>query len=262
MQLVEKKVLKVNQSLDSISVIAGVDDVMAGPTIYVQEFYHFYNDIADGDFERTVDQAVTLIMRGLLAITIQSVSQKVDAELLKDKPIIPQVINAEKNKELLTTVPHRMVEGLDLAVVYRILVDVDEDGYASTIITNEIADELGKTEEELHHKSNDTVINILPCEINYISDDFCSVTNERKIAGAYYGFDKEVLAMVSSKMNNDLYILPSSLHECFILSANYNDEEYIKSAIIDANTSVVPDDEFLSNNLYMYLRNENKVVIV
>lgn len=260
-QLEEKKVLKVNQSFDSISIVVGNDVVMAGPTIYVQELYRFYTDVVDENFEATVHKAVILIMRGLLMVAGQNITQKADTDSMKEKPIIPQVINAGKNKELLESVPHRMIEGLDLAIVYRLLLDIEEDGYSSTIVTNELACEVGKTETELYIQSNETVMEILPCEIVHINEDFCVVTTEKKVTGAYYGFNRDVLTMISSEMNSDLYIIPSSLDECFILSAEYNDKEYIKSVIIEANTSVVSEDEFLSNNLYMYLRNENKLVI-
>ena len=46
--------------------------------------------------------------------------------------IVAILINAEANKERLKDMPHRMVEGLDLAVVYKIIFKKDLEGITPT----------------------------------------------------------------------------------------------------------------------------------
>lgn len=50
--------------------------------------------------------------------------------------IVAILINAEANKERLKDMPHRMVEGLDLAVVYKIIFKKDSEGITSSDINN------------------------------------------------------------------------------------------------------------------------------
>lgn len=50
--------------------------------------------------------------------------------------IVAILINAEANKERLKDMPHRMVEGLELAVVYKIIFKKDSEGITSSDINN------------------------------------------------------------------------------------------------------------------------------
>ncbi|WP_155830828.1 DUF5688 family protein [Butyrivibrio sp. AE3009] len=47
-----------------------------------------------------------------------------------------EVVSAERNAELLETVPHRNME--DMAIVYRIVLDSSSEGRSSILVTNKI----------------------------------------------------------------------------------------------------------------------------
>lgn len=64
--------------------------------------------------------------------------------------IVAILINAEANKERLKDMPHRMVEGLDLAVVYKIIFKKDSEGITSSDINNGMMAMLRVTEDELY----------------------------------------------------------------------------------------------------------------
>ena len=64
--------------------------------------------------------------------------------------IVAILINAEANKERLKDMPHRMVEGLNLAVVYKIIFKKDLEGITSSDINNGMMAMLRVTEDELY----------------------------------------------------------------------------------------------------------------
>lgn len=64
--------------------------------------------------------------------------------------IVAILINAEANKERLKDMPHRMVEGLDLAVVYKIIFKKDSEVITSSDINNGMMAMLRVTEGELY----------------------------------------------------------------------------------------------------------------
>ena len=64
--------------------------------------------------------------------------------------IVAMLINAEANKERLKDMPHRMVEGLDLVIVYKIIFKKDSEGITSSDINNGMMAMLRVTEDELY----------------------------------------------------------------------------------------------------------------
>ena len=65
-------------------------------------------------------------------------------------------------------------------------------------------------------------------------------------------------------MNTEnLYILPSSVHETIILPGGGNlDKEALKSMVIDVNLTQVAQDEVLSNEVYVYNLASDKIDIM
>ena len=61
---------------------------------------------------------------------------KLDLDSLKDR-IVFQVVNTKENKEMIDLCPHR--EFMDLSIVYRVIVRIEETGVSGFIVTNDIA---------------------------------------------------------------------------------------------------------------------------
>ena len=66
---------------------------------------------------------------------------------MKEK-LAMEVVSAEANKEMLETVPHQNME--DMAVVYRFVLNSDDEGRASILVTNQLLANMGVTPEQLH----------------------------------------------------------------------------------------------------------------
>ena len=88
-------------------------------------------------------------------------------------------------------------------------------------------------------------------------------TNNLGLNGATIIMYNDILKSFAEKVHEDLYIIPSSIHEVIIVPANNGvTAEEIKPMINDVNDSCVMHEEVLSNNLYMYSRNLNEVIIL
>jgi hypothetical protein len=76
-------------------------------------------------------------------------------------------------------------------------------------------------------------------------------------------FDFDFLGNVAEELESDFYILPSSLHEIIlVLEQDAPAKELLKEMVEDVNQCQVSEEEFLSDNVYFYSREENQVKIV
>lgn len=166
--------------------------------------------------------------------------------------IVAILINAEANKERLKDMPHRMVEGLDLAVVYKIIFKKDSEGITSSDINNGMMAMLRVTEDELHTiamkntkeyyapdiKSMTETLNDMMKESQDIVEDIPEtlfiLSNETRQFGAICMLYPEVLKKFCvEKMIDGVFVIPSSIHEVLLMIADKNkaDIGYIKRMI-------------------------------
>ncbi len=62
-------------------------------------------------------------------------------------------------------------------------------------------------------------------------------------------------------LGKDLYIMPSSIHEVYIMPQGQVPAQVVKNAILDANRTVVREEDVLSDNLYCYSRSEGRLTV-
>lgn len=90
------------------------------------------------------------------------------------------------------------------------------------------------------------------------------VTNTSRVYGAAVLLYERLLKDFSNQVEDDLYIIPSSIHELIFIPVkesgrNASDLKYM---IREVNSTQVADEEVLSYNLYFYNRETNQVEIV
>ncbi|MBO4863432.1 MAG: hypothetical protein J5517_03650 [Eubacterium sp.] len=90
-------------------------------------------------------------------------------------------------------------------------------------------------------------------EYNYREEMFV-LTNNPSYYGASTILYDDMLRSVRNFFRSDYYLIPSSLHEVIVYSAEYKeiDPEYIKILIKLVNSHVWSEKQILSNNLYLY----------
>lgn len=189
------------------------------------------------------------------------------------KRLFIRVLSLKNNREMINTVPHKIVE--DLVITYHIALDANEDKLASVIITDEMFDIYGITVGQLHKDALENSPRIMQPEIftmgALLENDLLTVTPEEKemfknnefalyVAtnnykqyGASVIFYPEVLDNVCELFGNDLWILPSSIHEMLILPDNGMYKPYfLKAIVMNVNEKEITQEEYLSDNIYHY----------
>lgn len=75
------------------------------------------------------------------------VASLTDYEQMKDK-LAMEVVSTDANAELLSRVPHKEIE--DMSIVYRFVLESNEDGRASILVTDQLLESMGVSPEQLH----------------------------------------------------------------------------------------------------------------
>lgn len=163
-------------------------------------------------------------------------------------------------------------------------------GIASTLINNTYAEQLGLSEEDLYNIAYQNTNKIMPTQILDIADvvrelmqkegmsdeiidvmfesipagNMYVITNSSKMNGASSILYDNELQKASRILNSNLYILPSSIHECIAIPAIDNSPEIISelaNMVNEINGSQVDVEERLSNQVYFYNRFEHTLTL-
>lgn len=267
------QVEKVNSTLDAISVKG--DNTSAFPTIYINDMYKDYQNGTDSEtiltaacnvIARAYDEAFGINVKDILANASDN--------------IFFMLINTEQNQSLLNSVPHRSFH--DLSITYRIMVKFDKNGLQAIPITNGLAAKLKMTEEQLFKCAENNTQRLFPPTVKTMSDamrkvfismgmseDFINkvldrmspepnmwiISNTSCINGASSILYENELHELAEKMESDLYILPSSIHEVVAISTEIGCPEDLAQMVAKINVSEVPLEDRLSNQVYHYDRN-------
>lgn len=243
-QLQIREIPKINGYLEGIHLMPEGDGHET-PTIYVQDLYQYY--LKCKSEEQVCQRAASIFVMGMdYAKRLRSESC---LNLSRDN-IVYCLINAEENHRLLEDVPHRMT--LDLALIYRIMIHEEESGFNSAIITYDLAEEMGLNEEELFALAEENTPRILPAKIHYCEDQLAILTNEYKLLGAAALLYPGLLQRVAEELEGDLLILPSSIHEAFLVPAIGQDLGQMNRAVIEANNTIVRPEDVLAQHIYFY----------
>jgi len=251
---------KVNMVMDAISLLDSNENI--SPVIYVNQLYETYKSYVP--IEKTSEFAASIIVDGMNKIP-EMKSIDIDFTKAKDS-IVFQLINTASNKELLEKVPHR--EFLDLSIIYRWILKNTEDGIMSIIIKNNMMKEVGLDEEALFEKALENTKRLFPTYIKNMKDVISDISSEDELPdtalwvitnaslsnGAAVMIYEDVLYELSCKLNSDLYIIPSSIHQILALSTFFASPRELVELVKVVNMTDVLPNEVLSDNIYYYSR--------
>ena len=273
-------VQKVNEKLDGLSVLQ--EDRNISPTIYVNDMYEKYK--ASGDLENTIMSACDFMAKAISeTVPVFDVDNFLNSA--KDN-VVFQLINTEQNKSLLEKVPHR--EFQDLSIIYRWVVNLDEKGIQSSVVKNSLANQLGMTEEQLFKCAVENTRRILPPTVKSMNDVMKEmfiadgmpieiaemmigeipedkmmwvISNDRGINGAASMLYEDNLHKLAERLETDLYILPSSVHECIAVSTDMGDPYELAAMVNEINMDQVALEERLSNQVYHYDKDARRLTL-
>ena len=269
--------------LDALSVKTKASNI--APIIYLDSYYKDYNN---GRSIESIVDSITTICNRESGINSELINLFTDYSIMKDY-IQTKLINRERNAELLKSVPY--IEFLDLAMVCMVNIALgNENGEGTVLITKQHMKAWGVSEEEIFNvaksnsiKNNPAILKSMNDVIKdmYISnileekeeDELCAMidsadsflyvlTNTSKHNGAVAITYENVLKEFANEKNCNLYILPSSIHEVIIVPEEDDvNAAQLKEMVQSVNQTELQEMEILSDNVYYYDREMNKITI-
>lgn len=258
-------------------------DCNIAPTIYLNQAFEQYQE------GRTMESICREIIRVYEKHKVQTdfdVSCVTDFSKVQNR-ICYKVINAEKNKVLLADTPYVLLE--DLAVIFYILVSNDAEGTGTITIKNNMLEYWDVNTDTLYELAlantqrlfRGTVQSMANVMMDILSkqmdeEDACEFfdmmvdaddaipmyvcTNTMKLNGAGVILYNGLLQEFADRVDSDVYILPSSVHETLLIPVNADmDVEYLRDMVRTVNRTEVAPDEILSDNVYYYNRLTDRV---
>ncbi len=248
------------------------------PNVYLESFFSEYEK--GRSMEEIMEQIASMISQHDISIDLEQIT---DIEKASAR-IVPVLVNTEKNKELLQKSPHREIE--DLSVMYRIelkgtaaLPDGEANGsVGSVLISNPILETYGLTEEELYQLSlsnmellperkpemkslREVMAEMMGIPVEAVPSEGPSLyvlSNGIKMDGASVLLSETFMQSVREKVG-DIYILPSSIHECLAISKADADLQSLREMVSEVNATQVAPPDILSDNVYEYTAEGFKV---
>lgn len=240
------------------------------PAIYLDDYYQEY---MQGRNLEQIEAAIMRLYRKHRRENELDVSFFTEWENVKHR-IIFRMVNYEANKELLNEVPHRRI--LDLAVVYRCLVESTPEADATILIHNSHMEGWEVTEDVLYHAAlENTPCLQKACVVNMeqvcqsmisekdsdlaVAKSINILTNTNRTNGAGVILYPNVLKEFAEEMGHDFYIIPSSIHETILLPMLGDDWEALSQMVKEVNATQLAPEEVLSDHVYEYRGSKNVV---
>lgn len=244
---------KINVEMEAINVECS-KSVTAQPILYLQGLY--------GEYTKTNN--IAEVLKHASSIFVQYCNfpdfmATTDEKLVCEDRIVINLISTEYNSHLLDHCPHRQI--LDMTIIYRQVIFLDDGSFNGSIITDQQLEDLNITEEELYPLALSNTERMFPVNINKLDKEIYMVTNQCSTHGAatilYAGF----MENIADKFKDDLYVIPSSIHEIILVSTTGQDADRLRALVVGANTDIIKKPVVLTNTIYRYRRRENDLVV-
>ena len=176
---------------------------------------------------------------------------------------------------MLENVPHQNME--DMAVVYRFVIESDENGRASILATNNMLEAMGVTPEQLHADAMENAPQIRPAQITGMSEVIAEMmgreeaemmgivpvdpkdeqmfvaTVSDKVMGAGVLAYQDFMDQAADRIGGSFYILPSSRHEVLLVPDNGQMSlSDLESMVREVNATQVAPEDKLTDSVYHY----------
>jgi len=269
-QMREAHVDKLNGGYDAVTITPGDSNI--GVTLNIDNFYKAFENGAD--MSEVVSKATEVAINGMENTPQLDVASLTDYDQMKDK-LVMEVVSAEANAEMLENVPHQNME--DMAVVYRFVIESDENGRASILATNNMLEAMGVTPEQLHADAMENAPQIRPAQITGMSEVIAEMmgreeaemmgivpvdpkdeqmfvaTVSDKVMGAGVLAYQDFMDQAADRIGGSFYILPSSRHEVLLVPDNGQMSlSDLESMVREVNATQVAPEDKLTDSVYHY----------
>ena len=202
-----------------------------------------------------------------------------------------RMIHTASNQVLLSDVPH--IPYLDLSIIFFLSLERTDTGQVTAMIHNSHARMWKVSARDLWRLARENTPREFPAEIQSMqellqtmagdtSQDACDpsllelllqspsetiplyvLTNQTGLYGAACMIYQDILKDFAARLEKDLIVLPSSVHEV-LLTPDSPDSSYedLSNMVRTINTQEVPLEDQLSNQVYLYTRSDDRLRIV
>lgn len=234
------------------------------PTIYLDKFFRMYED--GSSFE----EIVILFLKEYEKAGVEGdFDIQFFSEYQKVRPRLGfKLLHYEMNRELLEQIPHRKY--LDLAIVCYCDIKDKRIGHGSILIRKEHMEMWEVDDEQLIQDAIKNMPHLYPVDFMNMSVvlkelyrdpanlldvelPMFVLTNTERINGAASLLYEGQLEKIAKILDQDYYVLPSSIHEVIIVpKSKGTDEDDLSRMVDEINHEQLAREEILSNHAYRY----------
>ncbi|MDO4395555.1 MAG: DUF5688 family protein [Clostridia bacterium] len=247
------RIPKLNQTKETLYIYPE-HGVAAIPSLYIDDMYNVY--MRGASFEDTLRMTVREYVEGMEMGKEMGLANE---EMISESNVILQLVNPNKNGEILDAAPHR--KWLNLAIIYRFVLFFPGRGCYSTVINNAIAEEHGWSEEYLYQIAMKNTPRIFPQITGKFKESFHVLTNKQGMMGASVVLYDDVLSDIAESENDDLYLIPSSVHEMLAVPKYTVWGNTLNDMLREGNREIIESKDILSDTVYFYDRRKREVSI-
>lgn len=256
----------------------------AAPAVYFEDLYQMYTAGIPMD---VIAERVAEAARADYRIFPPEMYDPEDFETMKSH-ITFRVLNTACNRKYLEDVVH--VDYLDLSLTFYCTVITGNRGDVfSTKITEELMTKWGLDREQLLEIAKENTPQMLGVYLKEMKEVLLEIAEEEspedkeellevlenpdrnlmyvlsnrpRHSGAVNMFVPGVLSELAGKLQDDLYIIPSSIHEVLLIPCSgHVKKEETDSMIASVNREVLQYQDILSDHLYIYRRDLDRIVM-
>lgn len=248
------------------------------PRIYLESFYQRHRDGWE------MDNILSVISRTYQESMAESARwqdfRAEDYESVKDSLFIT-VLNKENNQEYLRGIVHKDIPETDITAILRVNCSkVQDEGNASFMVKEEMLETWGIAWEELYEQALRNTEKLFPPKMLRLGDFLCGggegviedktlqedelyfLGNDSRNFGATVMLYPSLLQEIGEATRSNFFILPSSIHELILIkTAEGKNAEELQRIVMEINRSKVSPEEVLSDEVYSYDYQEQKLVM-
>lgn len=261
-----------NNNIEHVGLVILKKGENVSPAIYLEQYYHAMKQKA-----LSFQEVLAMLAETYCKISASLEAQpefSLEADAIKQHVFL-RLVNYEKNKDSLAHCPY--IPFHDMAITFRYLVRMDEEGIASAQIDFRYLENAGITVEALYEQARKNTLQLFSPFIqrldSFLNDRFPMeqeypelpqiyiLSNSQLIYGATMMLYPEILAEFANSTGQNFYLIPSSVNEVLICLADKKmDKEMLENTLHEANEFVVSDTEFLSDTVYFYDKELGNIV--
>ena len=284
----QEKVVKNNQ-IEYQAIVISKNQVRIAPTIYLESYY---NDYKDGKNLTDIGLDIVVHYENCKDELDVDINMLTSYEYMRERVYV-RVVNTEMNRELLRSMPHIEYGNLSMTIYGQL--DDGTNQHATMNVVNKHLDIWEVSEDELFQqaisntktnkpmvlkKMSEVLMDMLKSKLDNCGyepnedDEFDDIvegakrcieeskhtemyvlTNKSGYAGAVNMLFDDIMSNVIEQIDDDVYILPSSIHEIILVpKGSGSSMEELANIVQSVNGSEMDPKEILSNQVYLYER--------